>query len=78
MQQNCDKGKEINPKTGRCVKICKENQKRNQETGKCEKSGCPEGKIINPKTGRCINATDIKNTVIDPKVEIIKNEININ
>jgi len=73
MQQNCDKGKEINPKTGRCVKICKENQKRNQETGKCEKSGCPEGKIINPKTGRCINDTNIKTPVIDHKVEIIKN-----
>ena len=73
MQQNCDKGKEINPKTGRCVKICKENQKRNQETGKCEKSGCPEGKVINPKTGRCINDTSIKTPVIDHKVEIIKN-----
>ena len=73
MQQNCDKGKEINPKTGRCVKICKENQKRNQETGKCEKSGCPEGKIINPKTGRCINDTNIKTPIIDHKVEIIKN-----
>lgn len=73
MQQNCDKGKEINPKTGRCVKICKENQKRNQETGKCEKSGCPEGKIINPKTGRCINDTGVKTSVIDHKVEIIKN-----
>ena len=73
MQQNCDKGKEINPKTGRCVKICKENQKRNQETGKCEKSGCPEGKIINPKTGRCINNTGVKTPVIDHKVEIIKN-----
>lgn len=73
MQQNCDKGKEINLKTGRCVKICKENQKRNQETGKCEKSGCPEGKIINPKTGRCINDTNIKTPVIDHKVEIIKN-----
>lgn len=73
MQQNCDKGKEINPKTGRCVKICKENQKRNQETGKCEKSGCPEGKVINPKTGRCINDTGIKTPVIDHKVEIIKN-----
>ena len=73
MQQNCDKGKEINPKTGRCVKICKEKQKRNQETGKCEKSGCPEGKIINPKTGRCINDTGVKTSVIDHKVEIIKN-----
>ena len=73
MQQNCDKGKEINPKTGRCVKICKENQKRNQETGKCEKSGCPEGKIINPKTGRCIKDTGVKTHVIDHKVEIIKN-----
>jgi DNA polymerase/3'-5' exonuclease PolX len=73
MQQNCDKGKEINPKTGRCVKICKENQKRNQETGKCEKSGCPEGKVINPKTGRCINDAGVKTPVIDHKVEIIKN-----
>ena len=73
MQQNCDKGKEINLKTGRCVKICKENQKRNQETGKCEKSGCPEGKILNPKTGRCIIDTRVKTPVMDHKVEIIKN-----
>jgi len=73
MQQNCDKGKEINPKTGRCVKICKENQKRNQETGKCEKDGCPDGKVINPKTGRCINDVEIKKPKINNKVEIIKN-----
>ena len=28
MQKVCKEGKEINPKTGRCVNKCKENEKR--------------------------------------------------
>ena len=40
-QKVCPPGKEINPKTGRCIKI------------KTQKV-CPPGKEINPKTGRCI------------------------
>jgi hypothetical protein len=33
----CPKGKEINPLTGRCVNVCKEDEVRNPETGKCKK-----------------------------------------
>jgi hypothetical protein len=59
----CPEGKEINPKTGRCVKSCKPEQVRSVETGRCvsKKSSspkrrvCPSGKEINPKSGRCVN-----------------------
>ena len=63
----CPEGKELNPKTGRCVKIktqkvvdCPEGKTRNPKTGRCVKnktqkaSGCADGKEINPKTGRCV------------------------
>ena len=53
--KSCPEGKEINPKTNRCVIVCKKGQVRDPETGRCKASGkCPEGKVINPKTGRCI------------------------
>ena len=58
-EKECPEGKEINPVTKRCVKICDKDKIRNPETGKCEKikteKECPEGKEINPKTGRCVN-----------------------
>lgn len=73
MQKVCKEGKEINPKTGRCVNKCKENEKRNNLTGKCEKTECPEGKVINPMTGRCINKENLKEPKVEPKKEIIKN-----
>ena len=73
MQKVCKEGKEINPKTGRCVNKCKENEKRIELTGKCEKTECPEGKVINPMTGRCINKENLKEPEIEPKKEIIKN-----
>jgi hypothetical protein len=60
--KECPEGKEINPLTKRCVKICDKDKIRNPTTGKCEKiktekieKECPEGKEINPKTGRCVN-----------------------
>ena len=58
--KECPEGKEINPKTGRCVKKCKEGEVRDKITGKCikiklkKRKECPEGKEINPKTGRCV------------------------
>jgi hypothetical protein len=54
--RECPEGKEINPVSGRCVKICKEDEYRDQKTGKCvkPKRECPEGKEINPVTGRCV------------------------
>lgn len=75
----CPEGKEINPKTGRCVKKCASNQERNKDTGKCEKK-CPEGKEINPKTGRCVKIV-AQNKIVKPtivielnnKKELIKN-----
>lgn len=36
-KKECPEGKEINPRSGRCVKKCKENEERNPETGKCRK-----------------------------------------
>ena len=74
----CPEGKEINPKTGRCVKKCGSNQERNKDTGKCEKK-CPEGKEINPKTGRCVKIAQnkiMKPTIaieLNNKKELIKN-----
>ena len=60
--KECPEGKEINPKTGRCVNKCKDGEVRNLDTGRCMKiklklksKECPEGKEINPKTGRCVN-----------------------
>ena len=57
--KDCPEGKEINPITGRCVKKCKDGEKRDLKTGKCMKiklkiKDCPEGKEINPITGRCV------------------------
>ena len=45
----CPPGKELNPKTGRCINIKTKTQKI-----KAEKT-CPPGKELNPLTGRCIN-----------------------
>lgn len=73
MKKVCKEGKEINPKTGRCINKCKEIEKRNELTGKCEKTECPEGKVINPMTGRCINKENLKEPIVEPKKEIIKN-----
>jgi hypothetical protein len=57
--EKCPEGKEINPKTGRCIQKCKEGEIRNPDTGRCIKikpksKDCPSGKELNPKTGRCI------------------------
>lgn len=58
--KDCPEGKEINPKTGRCINKCKDGEVRNPLTGRCVKEkiqikDCPSGKEINPKTGRCVN-----------------------
>jgi hypothetical protein len=54
----CPEGKEINPKTGRCIKIKtdKTDKTKTQKEKKEDKVHklCPEGKEVNPKTGRCI------------------------
>jgi serine/threonine protein kinase len=52
----CPPGKERNPFTRRCVKVCAAGQTR--VNGRCKKTiltkTCPPGKEINPDTGRCI------------------------
>ena len=68
----CEPGKEVNPKTGRCVKICKEDEMRIHETGKCKKYKCPEGKKLNPLTGRCVKNENLKEPVIEHKVHIVR------
>ena len=37
IDKECPEGKEINPVTKRCVKICDKDKVRNPKTGKCEK-----------------------------------------
>jgi hypothetical protein len=64
--QTCDTGKQINEKTGNCVKIpeppaeCADGQYRNPATGRCKKIDggntlvdCAEGQFRNPLTNRC-------------------------
>ena len=56
----CPPGKERNPLTRRCVKVCPAGQTR--VNGRCKKApkvkapspSCPPGKERNPATGRCI------------------------
>jgi len=42
IDKKCPNGKEINPVTKRCVKICDKDKIRNPKTGKCEKPEKPE------------------------------------
>jgi serine/threonine protein kinase len=53
----CKPGKERNPKTKRCVNVCKPGYFRNSDFN-CikdkENASCPEGKEKNPKTRRCV------------------------
>ena len=70
-QRDCPEGKEINPLSGRCVKICEKGKVRDQKTGKCvkdvkENEECPEGKEINPLSGRCVKICE-KGKVRDQK-----------
>jgi len=56
----CPEGKEINPHTGRCVKIRKTVKNTSNEP-------CPEGKERNPDTGRCVKIRKtVKNTSKEP------------
>ena len=63
--RDCPEGKEFNPLTKRCIKVCKPKYVRNPSF-KCvrnktppqtlKKKECPAGKELNPKTNRCVNA----------------------
>ena len=52
----CPEGKELNPKTGRCVKIKTKKVRLEKVKKKIEplEKRCPEGKEMNLKTGRCV------------------------
>jgi serine/threonine protein kinase len=67
IEKPCPEGKELNPKTNRCVNKCKPGYERNADF-KCIKTRkaksksssksirrCPEGKELNPRTNRCVN-----------------------
>jgi len=63
----CPEGKELNPKTGRCIKIKTQKKtdttnKKKTSTLKAQTKACPEGKELNPKTGRCIKIKTQKKT----------------
>lgn len=60
----CPPDKVLNPKTGRCIKMSTEKQKKKKES-----KPCPPDKIINPKTGRCIKISPEKKEIIikEPK-----------
>jgi hypothetical protein len=81
----CPEGKEINPKTGRCVKI-KTRKQRIRVARPKEKveikimepaavvKACPEGKELNPKTGRCvkIKTRKVKKPKENAEIKIIE------
>ena len=65
----CPEGTEINPISGRCVKICEKGKVRDVKTGKCVKDKnveCPKGTEINPISGRCVKICE-KGKVRDVK-----------
>jgi len=66
--KTCPAGKELNPKTKRCVNICPPGKKRDAAfkcvadkaaaapvVGAVGVKTCPAGKELNPKTKRCVN-----------------------
>jgi hypothetical protein len=71
--KSCPEGKELNLKTGRCIKTKTQKVKKvKMKTGPVSKS-CPEGKELNLKTGRCIKTKTqkVKKTKT-PKLKIPK------
>ena len=58
----CPPGEEVSPKSGKCVKVCKDTQVRDDKTGRCRKRKspgpkkvvCPPGKEVSPKSGKCV------------------------
>ena len=55
----CPDGKELNPKTDRCVQKCKSNRVRDLKTFKCIKN--PLNHVINPITKRYVKSAYLKN-----------------
>ena len=63
VKKPCPEGKELNPDTGRCIKI-----KTQKAVVKSVVKTCPEGKEINPDTGRCIKIKTQKAVPIQKSV----------
>jgi hypothetical protein len=63
LMKSCPPGKELNLKTGRCIKVKTQKVKKIKKLKKTPKS-CPEGKELNLKTGRCIK-TKIKKVKLE-------------
>ena len=81
VSKSCPEGKELNPKTGRCVKTkTQKERKRKKEKVEPMRKTCPEGKELNPKTGRCVKSktqkvSKEKKEKKEKKVEEAKKEI---
>jgi len=63
-KKECPVGKELNPLTKRCIKICEKDKIRDPVTRRCKKK-CPVGKELNPLTKRCIKICE-KDKIRDP------------
>jgi len=72
ISKKCPEGKEINQKTGRCVKIKTKKEKLVPDKTKTMKN-CPEGKEINQKTGRCVKIKTKKEKLVPDKTKTMKN-----
>jgi hypothetical protein len=71
--KSCPEGKELNPKTGRCVKTKTQKVKIVKVKLESLEKRCPEGKELNPKTGRCVKTKTQKvKKVKTPKVKTPK------
>ena len=69
----CPEGKELNSKTGRCVKIKTQKVKLLKVKLEPLEKRCPPGKEINPKTGRCVKTKTQKvKKVKTPKMKTPK------
>ena len=86
--KKCPTGKELNPKTNRCVNKCKANYSRNSKfkcvknkTNKTNKINsvkkCPSTKELNIKTNRCVNKCK-PNYTRNSKFKCVKNKTNKN
>jgi len=90
--RDCPTGKEFNPLTKRCVKVCVQGKVRNPSF-RCVKDKivtskvCPTGKEINPTTKRCVKTCKsgqvrnasfkcVKDKIITKKVCPVGKEIN--
>jgi len=74
LEKTCPEGKELNPISGRCIKIKTVKVKMVKEKVKKEKT-CPEGKVLNPNTGRCVKVKSVKVNPKKVKTQKVKPEI---